>query len=198
MREFESCVGVCSGRKLELVGGGEYGELMVAVAARPGRIQAFWTVVEELVAMEPGRGGWRVVYGALRQFARSVLGRFGAASRSGADDSLLPAESVIVWRFRSVVALMLHSRAIGVCIWRPADWVDANVYESERARAVLDLEVEKALVGLLRRVAFVTPRHGQWERNWLALQSQARLLSRSGCSRRDATDGAIGQAPADG
>jgi hypothetical protein len=198
MREFESCVGTCYERKLELVGGGEYDELMVVVAARRGRIQEFWTVVEELVAMEPGRGEWRVVYGALRQSARSVLRRFGTASRSGADDSLSPAESVIVWRCPECGGVDAPQPCIGVCIWRPVDWVDANVYESERARAVLNLEVEKALVGLLSRVAFVTPRHGQWERNWLALQSQARLLSRSGCSRRDATDGAIGQAPADG
>jgi hypothetical protein len=69
MREFESCVGTCYERKLELVGGGEYDELTVVVAARRGRIQEFWTVVEELVATEPGRGEWRVAYEALRQSA---------------------------------------------------------------------------------------------------------------------------------
>ena len=198
MREFESCVGVCSERKLELVSGGEYGELTVAATARRGRIQAFSTVVEELVATEPARGEWRVAYEVLRQSARSMLRRFGAASRSGADDSLSPAESVIVWRCPECGGVDAPQPCIGVCIWRPTDWVDANVYESERAQAVLDLEIEGALVRLLRRVVFVTPRHGQWEPNWLALQSQARLLSRSACSRHDATDGAIGQAPADG
>jgi hypothetical protein len=198
MREFESCAGVCSERKLELVSGGEYDELTVVAVARRGRIRAFWTVVEELVATEPGRGEWRVAYEALRQSARSVLRRFGAASRSAADDSLSPAESVIVWRCPECGGLDAPQPCIGVCIWRPTDWVDANVYESERSQTVLDLEVEKALVGLLGRVAFVTPYHGQWERNWLALQSQARLLSRSGRSRHDADDGAIGQAPVDG
>jgi hypothetical protein len=198
MREFESCVGVCSERKLELVSGGEYDELTVAAAARRARIQAFGTVVEELVTTEPGRSDWRVAYEALRQSARSVLRRFGAASRGGADDSLSPAESVIVWRCPECGGVDAPQPCIGVCIWRPADWVDANVYESERSQAVHGLEVEKALVGLLSRVAFVTPRHGQWERNWLAVQAQARLLSRSGCSRHDPTDGAIGQAPADG
>jgi len=185
-------------RKLELVGGGEYDELTVVVAARRGRIQEFWTVVEELVATEPGRGEWRVAYEVLRQSARSVLRRFGAASRSGADDSLSLAESVIVWRCPECGGVDAPQPCIGVCIWRPADWVDANVYESERSQAVLDLKVEGALVGLLSRVASVTPRHGQWERNWLALQSQARLLSRPGCWSHDGTDGAIGQAPADG
>ena len=197
MREFESCVSGCSERKLELVGGGEYDELTMAAAARRGRIQAFRTVVEELVAMELGRDEWRIACEALRQSARSVLRRFGAASQSGADDSLSPLETVIVWRCPECGGVDAPEPCIGVCIWRPADWVDANVYESERSQAVLDLAVEHALAGLLRRAAFVTPHHGQWERNWLALQSQARLLSQSRRSRRDRSDASIGPAPAD-
>jgi hypothetical protein len=198
MREFESCAGACSERKLQLVSGGEHDELTAAAAARRGRIQAFWTVVEELVATDPRRGEWRVAYEALRQSAGSVLRRFGAASRSGADASWSPAETVIVWRCPECGGVDAPQPCIGVCIWRPADWVDANAYESERSQAVLDLEVEQALVRLLRRLALVTPRHGQWERNWRALESQARLLSQSARSRRDASDARMGQAPPDG
>ena len=57
---------------------------------------------------------------------------------------------------------------------RPAVWALVGWYEAERSRALLDRESEGALVGLLGRLAFVTPHEGAWERNWLALGSQAR------------------------
>ena len=85
-----------------------------------------------------------------------------------------------------------------MCIWGPADWVDAASYESERSRAVVDRAVEQSLTGLLRRFVFATPRDGQWERSWRAFQSQARLVLRSSESRRVADEIAIGQAQADG
>jgi hypothetical protein len=198
MREFESCSGVCSERKLELVSGGEYDELTAAAAACRVRIQAFWTVVEELAGTGPGPGDWQVAYEALRQSARSVLRRFGPASRSAADDSLSSAETVIVWRCPECGGVDAPQPCIGVCIWRPADWVDASFYESECSRAVLDREVEHSLVGLLGRLAFATPHDGAWERNWRALRSQARLACQSAGSRRGADGTEIGQAPADG
>jgi hypothetical protein len=184
MREFESCVGVCSERKLELVSGGEFDVLTAAAAARRVRIQVFWTVVEKLVGIDPGPGDWQVAYEALRQSARSVLRRFGPAARSAGDDSFSSAETVIVWRCPDCGGVDAPQPCIGVCIWRPADWVDANLYESERSRAVLDIEVDRALVGLLGRLAFATPREGAWERNWRALQSQARRVPVIGINPR--------------
>ena len=85
-----------------------------------------------------------------------------------------------------------------MCIWGPADWVDAAWYESLRSRATVDREVEQSLAGLLRRFAFTTPRDGHWERSWRAFQSQARLAFRSGESRRVATERANREAQADG
>ncbi len=84
-----------------------------------------------------------------------------------------------------------------MCIWGPADWVDAALYEPQRSRATMDGEAERSLAGLLRRFAFTTPREGQWERGWRAFQSQARLAFRPGESGRVATDRAGRQAQAD-
>jgi len=54
--------------------------------------------------------------------------------------------------------------------------VELRAFESERARALKDVEFERALFGLLTRFARVRPREGEWERNWLAFQSEARLV----------------------
>ncbi len=54
-------------------------------------------------------------------------------------------------------------------------WVDKDVYEQERERALAEDQAEQRLRRLLRRSASVTPRPGQWDRGWHTLQQEARL-----------------------
>jgi hypothetical protein len=180
MRHYESCEGPCSESKLELVSGGWYDELTAAAAARRVRIQKLRVVVEELARTEPGPDEWRIAYEALQQSARSALRRVSSVPGGRDDDLLSPAKTVIVWRCPDCGGVDAPQPCIDVCIWRPADWVDATSHESERSRAALDREVEQSLAGLLRMLAFATPRDGQWERSWRAFQSQARLAFRQG------------------
>ena len=198
MRDYESCEGACSERRLELVKGGDYDELTAAAAACRVRIEELWAVVGELARTEPGPGEWRVAYAALQQSARAVLRRSGPAAGGRDDELLSPAKTVIVWRCQDCGGIDAPQPCIDVCIWGPADWVDAISYESERSRAAFDREVEQSLAGLLRRLAFATPRDGQWERSWRALQSQARLAFQLRGSRSVASDMAIRQAQANG
>ena len=197
MRQYESCEGACSERKLELVSGGDYDELTAAAAACRVRIQGLGAVAGELARTEPGPDEWRVAYPALQQSARSALRHPGPAPGDRDDDLLSPARTVIVWRCQDCGGVDAPQPCIDVCIWGPADWVDAVSYESDRSRAVFDREVEQSLAGLLRRFAFVTPRDGQWERSWRAFQSQARLVFRSREARRVADEMPTRQAQAD-
>ena len=146
---------------------------------------------------EPGPGELRAAYEALQQSARSVLRRSGSAAGDRADELPARAETVIVWRCGDCGGVDAPQECIDVCIWGPADWVDAALYEPQRSRAAVDREVERSLAGLLRRFAFTTPREGQWGPGWRAFQSQARLAFRSGESRRIAAERASRQAQAD-
>jgi hypothetical protein len=197
MRQQESCEGACRERRLELVSGSDYDELTAAAAACRDRIEGFGAVVGELARTEPGPGELRVAYEALQQSARSVL-RPGPAAGGRGDELPARAETVIVWRCEDCGGVDAPQECIDVCIWGPADWVDAALYEPQRSRATVDREVEQSLAGLLRRFAFTTPREGQWERSWRAFQSQARLAFRSGESRRVATERASRQTQANG
>ena len=198
MRQQESCEGACRERRLELVSGSDYDELTAAAAACRDRIEGFGAVVGDLARAEPGPGELRVAYEALQQSARSVLRRSGPAAGDPDDELPARAETVIVWRCEDCGGVDAPQECIDVCIWGPADWVDAALYEPQRSRATGDREVERSLAGLLRRFAFTTPRDGQWERSWRAFQSQARLAFRPGESRRVATGRAIRQVKADG
>ena len=197
MRQQESCEGACRERKLELVSGGDYDELTAFAAACRVRIKRFRAVVGELARAEPGPCEWRVAYEALRQSARSVLRCSGPPAGGRGDELPACAETVTVWRCEDCGGVDAPQECIDVCIWRPADWVDAALYEPQRSRAAVDREVEQSLAGLLRRFAFTTPRDGQWERGWRVFQSQARLAFRPGESGRVATERAGRQAQAD-
>ncbi len=198
MRQYESCEGACRERRLELVSGSDYDELTAVAAACRVRIEGFGAVIGELARAEPGSGELRVAYEALQQSARSVLRRSGRAAGDRDDELPSRAGTVIVWRCEDCGGVDAPQECIDVCIWGPADWVDATSYEAERSRATVERVVEQSLAGLLRRFAFVTPREGQWERSWRAFQSQARLAFRPGESRRVAAEAAIQEVQADG
>ena len=173
MRQDRSCPGDCSERRVELVRGGDHGQLTEAAAACRARILGLLPVVAELTRAQPGPGGWQAAYEVLQQTARSALRCF-KPSIAGRDDPLSPADTVAVWRCRDCGGLDAPQPCIGVCIWRPAAWVDLAWHESVRSRAAAYREAERSLAGLLGRLAYATPRAGQWERSLRTLQLQAR------------------------
>jgi hypothetical protein len=176
MREFESCVGTCRERKLELVSGGDYDELATAAAAWRIRIRELLPVVEKLVSAEPRQPDWRGLYESLRERTRLVLRAAGQSARAAFDEAASSAETTVVWRCPDCGGLEATQPCIGVCIWRPLDWVEACVFESERAQVLRDVELERSLFVLLTRFARVTPRDGEWECNWRAFGDKARHM----------------------
>jgi hypothetical protein len=174
MRQDQSCPAGCAERRAELVSGGDYDRLVAAAAAGRARIRGLQTLAGELAGAQPTDGQWQAAYRALQQSTRAALRRF-TPPRSP-DDPLQPAPAVVVWRCPDCGGVDAPQPCIGICIWRPAQWVDAAAYQAERSRALADREAERSLAGLLHKVAFVTPRAGQWERSWRALQAQARRI----------------------
>jgi hypothetical protein len=173
MRQEERCAGACSERKIELVSADDYDQLTAAAAAGRARVQEFRAVAGELARTEPGPGEWQAAYEALQHSAGAALRRLRPAP-GGPDDPLSAAETVTVWRCPDCGSVDAPQECIGVCIWHPAVWVDAAAYEAERQRAAAGHDTERALAGLLRRLALATPRAGHWEQSWRALQAEAR------------------------
>ena len=139
----------------------------------PARVRGLRAVAAELAGAEPADGEREAAYRALQQSARSALRRFSPPV-GRPDDLFPPGPAVVVWRCPDCGGLDAPQPCLGVCIWRPAQWVDAACYEAERARARADQTAERSLAGLLRVLAFTTPRPGRWERHWRALQARAR------------------------
>ena len=183
MRQDQTCPGPCAGRRVELVNAGDYDRLAAAAAESQARVRGLRAVAGELAGAEPADGEREAAYRALQQSARSALRRFSPPP-GRPDDLFPPGPAVVVWRCPDCGGLDAPQPCIGVCIRRPAQWIDAARYEAERARARADRKAERSLAGLLRVLAFTTPRPGQWERHWRALQARARQAlspAGSGC-----------------
>ena len=130
---------------------------------------AFGAIALRLAADDPTAAEVERAYRSLQAQARTAM----RAHPEGGDDWTRPAEPTTTWWCPECGGLDAPQPCIGVCIKRPAEWVNHDVYERERGQALRLLELERRLRPLVRRVAFVTPRAGQWERGWRVAQAEA-------------------------
>jgi hypothetical protein len=90
-------------------------------------------------------------------------------------DTIAPMETIEAWKCVGCGNIEAPQTCIGVCQYRKVQLVDA--FEHERMLADLrDAQQFRQRVRdeLLRRLAYVTPRDGEWERSYRALQNEAR------------------------
>lgn len=116
---------------------------------------------------------------ALETAYRSIQSEARAALREHPDtggaeaDGLEVVAPTTTWCCPECGSLDAPQPCLGLCIKRPAEWVNHELYERERARALHERDVERRLRRLMRHIAFVTPRSGHWEQGWRALQAGA-------------------------
>lgn len=178
MERWGTCEASCSEHKLELVGAAEFDELKADRAATRDRVRALRPVVEAMTRTEAGPDGWQAAYRRAQQDALAVL--------SGLEDgggSREPADHVTTWWCAECGGIEAPQPCLGICVWRPADWVNRAVYLEERARAAADADAERLLARLLRRLASVTPRQDQWEHCWARFRAEAGEALRGGAQQ---------------
>lgn len=78
-------------------------------------------------------------------------------------------ETLKVWQCIGCGRIDHPQPCVGICQDRKVEMVYASDYTETAARA-------EALEALLRRISFTTPRSGEWEHAWRALQADARRL----------------------
>jgi len=74
---------------------------------------------------------------------------------------------------------------IGVCEYRRAELVYAFEYQQVVAQAEAALRRANVLEALVRKLACTTPRKGEWERTYRALQDHARRVMAVSASRAE-------------
>ena len=171
MGREERCDGDCSEHKLVLVSAVDYDELLGAADAARVRAARLASAVRPFADAHTRPGDPREALLRLRDGARRAL-RDGGRDEPRTDWAS-PA-TVIGWWCARCGNVDMPQPCIGVCIWRPADWVNLALYERQLRLAEPGLRAVRALSGFLARVAAVTPRAGEWQRNRDAFRAQAR------------------------
>lgn len=68
---------------------------------------------------------------------------------------------------------------IGICDYRKVEFVYAQEHEQALRAARLARQQAEALVGVVGQLAHTTPRDGEWQRSYLAMQNKAREALRA-------------------
>jgi hypothetical protein len=147
--------------RFDLVSAEEHDELVAWTEACHARADALRTAVRPLTAQPPG--DVETAYRELQRAARMVL-------REQSPVALPEAARVsTTWWCPDCGGVEAPQPCIGICVWRPVQWVAAARYDEARAAAEAAGAQEAALRTPLRRAATVTPRAGQWAAGWAAL-----------------------------
>lgn len=86
-------------------------------------------------------------------------------------------EYIKAWQCIGCGMIEAPQTCVGVCEYRKAELIYA--FEHEQALAQVAVEARRrteALLALARQLAFTTPREGEWERSYRAMQEQARRV----------------------
>ena len=173
MSRLGTCGKGCSEEKLELVRAVDFEGLTELASGAHVRAEVCRAVARELASDRPGPDDWEATYRSVQSAARASLHHYPEVDgHSAAWDE--PAEGATTWWCAGCGGIDAPQPCLGICIWRPIDWVNANLYGQERTRALAERDAEMRLRRLLHRVASITPREGQWERGCRVLQAEAR------------------------
>ncbi len=83
-------------------------------------------------------------------------------------------EPMKAWQCVGCGRIEASETCIGICQDVPVQLVYASDYQEALAQAAAARERAKDLESLLRQLAWITPREGEWERSYRALQTRAR------------------------
>jgi hypothetical protein len=169
MGELGTCATGCREQRLELVRGAAYDEVVATRRRLEAQRDALRAVIDELVFEVPDDGDDERAYRWAQRQARSALREHppDPAVHAVADE---PTASATVWWCPECNAVDAPQPCLGICVWRPVEWVERGRYDEERELTLSARAGVERLRLVLRRLATVTPREGEWERGWHVLQ----------------------------
>lgn len=90
-------------------------------------------------------------------------------------------ERITAWQCIGCGRIEGAQPCVGICQDRRAEFVHAADHDAVLAQLAISQQCAEALAMLARQIAYTTPRDGECERTWRALQANARkILSDSG------------------
>jgi hypothetical protein len=171
MGRQERCDGACSEHRLVLVRSTDFDALRSAAHDARARVQRMGELLGGLAAAEPRPQDPDAAFLQLRDGARRLLAELG---RAGPDADWADPMTVTGWWCAECGNVDLPQPCLGVCIWKPTDWVNVELYRSQLAVAVPWLRQADTMTRLLAHIAVLRPHAGLAQATWAALRERAR------------------------
>ncbi len=93
-------------------------------------------------------------------------------------------ERITAWQCIGCGRIEGAQPCVGICQDRKATFVYASEHDEVLTQLALEQQRAEALTGLVRQIANTTPRAGEWERTYRALQARARQTLGTGKGAR--------------
>jgi hypothetical protein len=112
-------------------------------------------------------------YRMLRNCARDLLPEINPTGKAQQNDGTEPAEGLRVWLCRACGQIEAPQTCLGVCIRPIEEYVRAKHYNELIGHVTVAAARVQKLCALVSRLAWVSPRPGQWQRASRAFQDEA-------------------------
>lgn len=179
MSQPGTCDRGCSEDKLELVDAIDHDAITGIASAARNRANAYRAVTEDLATRRPGPQEYEIAYRSLQDRARAVLRLYPHDDTQRMPDPDEPVGRATTWWCEQCGGIDAPQPCLGICIWRHIKWVNADLYNHQRSRALALRHTELRLRALMQRLASITPRERYWKLGWRVIQAQAQELLRN-------------------
>jgi hypothetical protein len=173
MGNSNPCMGVCDYRKLEVVRSVEYAELLDEAAVIMEHLKMLTALVHRLAELPKEESVRENSYRVLRDCARNLLREINPTGKAQQNRVTEPAEGLRVWLCRACGQIEAPQTCLGVCIRPIEEYVRAKHYSELMEQVTAAAGRVQTLRTLVGRLAWVSPRPGQWQRASRAFQDEA-------------------------
>jgi hypothetical protein len=171
MGRAAACAEECSEHRLPLVAAGELDQLREAARRAEADLRRLRPVLEALLREEPPEPECPGAFSRLRRAALDVLPSLDPRGIPSGEDAT--PRTVIGWWCAECGNVDAPQPCLGVCIWRPVDFVNADVCRADQERCLETLRSARAARATVAKVAALTPKRGRCTETWRSLKGEA-------------------------
>jgi hypothetical protein len=173
MGNSNPCMGVCDYHKLEVVRSVEYAELLDEATVIMEHLKKLTALARRIAGLPEEESERENSYRVLRDCARNLLREINPTGKAQQNRVTEPAEALRVWLCRACGQIEAPQTCLGVCIRPIEEYVRAKHYSELMEQAAAAAGRAQKLRALVARLAWVSPRPGQWRRASRAFQDEA-------------------------
>jgi hypothetical protein len=176
MGNSSPCMGMCDYHKLEVVRSVDYAELLHDATVITEHLKKLTALAHRIAGLPEEESERENSYRMLRNCARGLLREINPTGKAQQNHVTEPAEGLRVWLCHACGQIEAPETCLGVCIRPVEEYVRAKHYNELMEQMTVTAGQVQKLCALARRLAWVSPRPGQWQLASRAFQHEALVV----------------------